>query len=197
MKKLISIVLIFSLLPYLTGCYTIQQVNLEEIKESNSIKELTVHTRDSVSYRFNKGNFSFKSDSLSGTGTRIIDRKEISFSGNIALKDILKIDPEKQNADKNLQGDIVVHTRNMYTYAFDEGDYLFKADTLYGEGDQLSLHSENPFSGELALSDITGLDAYKYDGGRTATSVIIATLFFGLIALGYAMANRNSLDFQY
>ena len=183
MKKLISMVLIFALLPYLTGCYSLQQATLQEVKEDNKISELTVHTRDSVSYRFKKGNFSFKDDSLSGTGTKIIDRKEISFSGDIALNDILRIDPEKQNADKNLQGEIVVQTKNMNTYKFDEGDYLFKVDTLYGEGEQLILHSEDPFSGELAIGNIISLDAYKLDSGKTIIAVLLTTLYLGLITL--------------
>ena len=91
MKKLISIVLILSLLPYLAGCYSINQVSKEELQTDNSRGDLTIITNQNEIYKFEDGSYFIKSDTLFGMGIKAIADKQIPITNEIALGNITSI----------------------------------------------------------------------------------------------------------
>jgi hypothetical protein len=67
-KKYIISVLIPSLIIQLCGCYSMREINKEEITETNEGRDLIVHTKDSTIYFFKKSNYHILNDSLYGKG---------------------------------------------------------------------------------------------------------------------------------
>ena len=96
MKKLISVLLIFALLPYLTGCYTMNQITKEEFKKSSKNAEIELQTRAGDEYHF-EDSYYILSDTLYGQGIKIRDNKETPFNDKIALNDIFSIKQKEFN----------------------------------------------------------------------------------------------------
>ena len=97
MKKLISILLILTLLPYLTGCYSMNQISKTEFKETNKKGKIELKTKTGDEYQFEYSYF-ILSDTLYGNGIKISDGDETAFKGAIALDDILTINHEEYNS---------------------------------------------------------------------------------------------------
>ena len=99
MKKLISMALIFTLLPYLIGCYSMREVTKEEfISQQENDKALLI-TKYNKAYQFSDKKYTIKSDTLLGKGLRLSGNNETPFSGKIALDDVMTYNLEKLNVE--------------------------------------------------------------------------------------------------
>ena len=94
MKKIITSVLIPSLLFYLTGCYSLNEITKEELRESGN-EDIQLITKNGVLYSFDKENYFIQSDTLSGDGLHIYGMIKTPFTGSIALQDMDKISAEQ------------------------------------------------------------------------------------------------------
>ena len=96
-KKLISILLAFTLLTQIVGCYSYQEITKEEFIQAEEYSDLRVRTTDQNWYEFYENDYTVKEDSIYGSG-RLILKTGIEFNedftGSISLKEIesLKID---------------------------------------------------------------------------------------------------------
>ena len=96
MKTLISILLILALSPYLTGCYSMNQISKTDFEDTSKKMKIELQTKAGDKYQFEYSYF-FSGDSLYGSGIKISDGDETAFKGAIALKDILTIYHEEYN----------------------------------------------------------------------------------------------------
>ena len=99
MKKIIASILIPSLLFYLTGCYTMNEITKEDFKEG-SRGNATLLTNKMETYRFDEGQYYIKADTLNGNGFIVNGGLNTPFSGNIALEDIAAINVEEPDGFK-------------------------------------------------------------------------------------------------
>ena len=86
------------------------------------------------------------------------------------------------NADDKI--DLKITTKNRYTYKFDEGDYLVKGDSIYGQGKFLNIKLKETdykdFTGSIFLGDIESL---KFDSFDTLTTILL------IVAIGVALTS--------
>ena len=86
------------------------------------------------------------------------------------------------NADDKI--DLKITTKNRYTYKFDEGDYLIKEDSIYGQGkflnNKLKETDYKDFTGSIFLGDIESL---KFDSFDTLTTILL------IVAIGVALTS--------
>ena len=92
-KKIIIMVLLPSLFIYLTGCYSMYDVQKEDIKTTSHPK-IQVLTNNGDSYLFQEYAYLIKGDTLYG---KIFNENQASVKMNIPLKDIASIQTEKIN----------------------------------------------------------------------------------------------------
>lgn len=90
MKKLISVVLVFSLLFYMTGCYSMNNISRTEFEETYRKGKIELQTKTENEYLFEYSYF-ILSDTLYGNGIKTSDGEEVPFKGKIALNDVLAI----------------------------------------------------------------------------------------------------------
>jgi hypothetical protein len=79
-------------------------------------------------------------------------------------------------------------TKDNKEYQFDDGDYTINSDTLTGSGLSLSGNNEMPFSGKIALDDVTTFNLDKLDVELT---ILVSALVLGFIASGIASWNSS------
>jgi len=97
MKKIITIILLIILFPYLAGCYSLKEITTEEIEDGHKGK-LIILANDLVKYEFEKNMYSVTADSLYGYGTRVnAEEEELPFKGTIAFNDIRSVQLEQIN----------------------------------------------------------------------------------------------------
>jgi hypothetical protein len=100
MKKYISSLLISCMLLQLYGCYSMQNISIEELKQPLDKNNIAVFTKDSVSYELSR-NYIIKNDSIIGKGFMNNwnrDKKDAFFDSRIAISDIQFIQTEKYNS---------------------------------------------------------------------------------------------------
>jgi hypothetical protein len=68
-RKIVSCVLVASVSFYI-GCYSTETVTREELEARVEKADVTVYTKDSLEYKFSKGEYRIKGDTLSGSGVR-------------------------------------------------------------------------------------------------------------------------------
>jgi hypothetical protein len=90
-KKIIPCLLVVSLSFYI-GCYSTEMVTKDELKTQVEQVDITVFTKDSVEYKFVKGNYRVQGDSLVGFGVQKMGYIDVPFHGSIALADITSIE---------------------------------------------------------------------------------------------------------
>jgi len=92
--------------------------------------------------------------------------------------------------------DLQVKTKNQYTYEFDEGNYTFSKDSIYGSG-KLKLKNgtwtTEDYNGSIYLEDVEKLKMNQFDIVTTIVSIVIPT---GLIVWGIANFAANFGPFQ-
>ena len=101
MKKLISLVLIISLLPYLTSCYSMKEVTKRDFQSDNERGKLNLITKEKKTYEFEEGEYFIISDTLSGSGRKFSPEDTTSFDGKIALNDMEEIHMSKSDGIKS------------------------------------------------------------------------------------------------
>ena len=101
MKKLISLVLIISLLSYLTGCYSMKEVTKEDFHTDNERGKLNLTTKEKKTYVFEEGAYFIISDTLYGSGQKMSPEDTTSFDGKIALNDMEEIHMSKLDGVKS------------------------------------------------------------------------------------------------
>jgi hypothetical protein len=101
MKKLISLVLIMSLLPYLTGCYSMKEVTKGDFQSDNERGKLNLITKEKKTYEFEEGAYFIISDTLCGSGRKLSPEDTTSFDGKIALNDMEGIHMSKLDGIKS------------------------------------------------------------------------------------------------
>jgi hypothetical protein len=101
MKKLISLVLIISLLSYLTGCYSMKEVTKEDFHTDNERGKLKLITKENEIYEFEEGAYFIISDTLCGSGRKMSPVDTSSFDGKVALDDMEEIHMSKSDAIKS------------------------------------------------------------------------------------------------
>ena len=83
--------------------------------------------------------------------------------------------------------EIYVKTKDIKEYHFSESNFNIENDTLYGKGKFLPIENEQPFEGNIALSEIESIRVETYDKWLTFLLVtpiaIIGTI--GILALLY------------
>ncbi len=88
MKKMKGVILLIIVLPYLTGCYTPQEIRNENIGDGTRGK-LIIRSGDLVRYEFGRNMYSVTADSVEGYGIRMnTGEEEVPFTGKVALNDI-------------------------------------------------------------------------------------------------------------
>ena len=96
MKKTISIVLIPFLLLQLYSCYSMRGIGRGELIKKTEKGDIRITTYQLEVFEFRSYYYQVESDTLSGTGEKIIDKHTtIPFSGKIALKDIEFVEENK------------------------------------------------------------------------------------------------------
>jgi hypothetical protein len=92
MKKYLMLLLIFSLMFQLAGCYSYQEITKTEFIEAEDYMDLKVITKNQHTYEFDEGDYIVKEDSIYGNGKMVnikLYKKEYKdFSGSIYLGDI-------------------------------------------------------------------------------------------------------------
>jgi hypothetical protein len=108
MKKLISLALIFSLLSYLTGCYSMREVTKEEFISQEEYDKASLITKDNKEYQFNDMQYIINSDTLIGTGMRLSGNNETQFAGKIALDDVTTFNLDKFNVGVAILASVLI-----------------------------------------------------------------------------------------
>jgi hypothetical protein len=83
--------------------------------------------------------------------------------------------------------DITIVTKNYESYNFPAFQYQVNYDTLYGTGTQITFGQEIPFTGKIALSDISSIKQEEVDAGATS-GLIITLVVIGAIGVVVALA---------
>ena len=126
-KKLISSVLVVALLN-LVGCYSMSELTKEEVITDKEYDDLTVITKDSLKYKFEKPDFYIVNDTLKGIAG-IIDqdtRIREHFDANIPLSDIIMFETSKYDGTKTLIviGATVLVVVGIFFIVLAEGDWM-------------------------------------------------------------------------
>jgi hypothetical protein len=107
--KIISCVLVASL-SFSIGCYnndtiTREQLNpitKEELRAEVEQLDITVFTKESVRYKFLKGNYRVQSDTLIGFGVQTNGGDDRPFHGYVCFADITSLETEEFSLAKTL-----------------------------------------------------------------------------------------------
>ena len=97
-KKIVSTVLIPLLLLQLYSCYSMKGISRGELVTQGEQKDVRITTTKFEIFEFKSFNYSIKSDTLYGTGEKIInEHTTVPFSGKIAVSDIEYVETSKFN----------------------------------------------------------------------------------------------------
>ena len=97
-KKIIIIILTFSILLQLTGCYNMEVITKNELVQENNKDEIMIHTRSNSLYKLLT--HTVVNDSVYGKGyLKSFSDSHFAepFTGRIAMDDILEIKQDKIN----------------------------------------------------------------------------------------------------
>jgi len=100
-KKIICTILVLALLSQV-GCYSMSEVTKEEVITNTEYDDLTVITKDSLKYKFEKPGFYIVNDTLKGNAG-IIDQDtwiREHFDANIPLSDIIMFETSEYDGTK-------------------------------------------------------------------------------------------------
>ena len=98
--KIISSILICSLVFYLLGCYNMYHIPREEFEAYDENGDIILTSKYSVKYEFHTDSYLIKSDTLLGSGIKTINDKDSAFVGQLPLDDIIIFQVEKKEAYK-------------------------------------------------------------------------------------------------
>ena len=95
-RQIISCVLVASIL-FSIGCYSTGMVTKDEFKAKAEKDDITVLTKESLEYKFSKGNYRVQGDTLSGSGVRVSANRSArdSVVTSIAFADITLLKTEE------------------------------------------------------------------------------------------------------
>ena len=206
-KKLISSVLVVALLN-LVGCYSSESVNVPEYKqfveEEGKPDEIYVKTKDIQEYHFSESNFNVENDTLYGTVKLLRSTEAITFEERISISEIDSIQLyyfgqkyptlvtvsqyQKIEAESGKADEIYLTKNDSTKYHFMKNDYYIENDTLYGKGKFLPIEKDQPFEGNIALTEVESIKIETYDTmlsilGITPLAIIIAAASIALIVL--------------
>jgi hypothetical protein len=99
--KTVSYVFVAPLL-FTIACYNTGMVTKEELKARDEPPDITVRTRDSLTYRFSKEHYSILGDTLSGSGVRLSAGIPDSVVASIALANISSIEATEFDEGKSV-----------------------------------------------------------------------------------------------
>ena len=206
-KKLISSILVIALLN-LVGCYSFESVTVPEYKqfveEEGKPDEIYVKTKDIQEYNFSESNFNVENDTLYGTGKLLRSTEAITFEERISISEIDSIELyyfgqkystlvtvsqyQKIEAESGKADEIYLTKNDSTKYHFMKNDYYIENDTLYGKGKFLPIEKDQPFEGNIALTEVESIKIETYDTmlsilGITPLAIIIAAASIALIVL--------------
>ena len=103
-RKIVSCVLLV-FLSLSNGCYNNQTITRDQLNPATKDelnagveqRDIAVFTKDSLEFRFLKGNYRIQSDTLKGFGVQTIGGEEKPFQGLIFLADIASLETEEFN----------------------------------------------------------------------------------------------------
>lgn len=98
-RKIVSCVLLASL-SFSIGCYNNETITREQLNPVTKDKlkaevdqlDITVFTKDSLEYKFFKGNYRVQGDTLIGVGVQTIGGDDKPFQGYISFSDITSLE---------------------------------------------------------------------------------------------------------
>ena len=99
-KKILATILVISILGQLPGCYSMQEIQKDEINGLANSGDLIVHTNDSAIYFYEKDNYQFSADSIFGRGyVKYKKSPDFHYSedNEIAMKNIKTLQQEQLN----------------------------------------------------------------------------------------------------
>jgi len=203
-KKLISSVLVITLLN-LVGCYSLESVTVLEYQkieeEDGKPNEIYVKTKDSQEHHFSESNFNVENDTLYGTGKLLRSTEAITFEERISISEIDSIELyyfgqkyptlvtvsqyQKIEAESGKADEIYLTKNDSTKYHFMKNDYYIENDTLYGKGKFLPIEIDQPFEGNIALTEVESIRVETYDKWMTVLLVTpIATIaVIGILVL--------------
>ena len=206
-KKLISSILVIALLN-LVGCYSFESVTVPEYKqfveEEGKPDEIYVKTKDIQEYYFSESNFNVENDTLYGTGKLLRSTEAITFEERISISEIDSIELyyfgqkyptlvtvsqyQKIEAESGKADEIYLTKNDSTKYHFMKNDYYLENDTLYGKGKFLPIEKDQPFEGNIALTEVESIKIETYDTmlsilGMTPVVIIVAAATIALIVL--------------
>ena len=199
-KKLISSILVIALLN-LVGCYSFESVTLNEYKqveeEEGKPDEIFVKTIYNKEYHFADPNFYIENDTLYGTGKLLRSTEAITFEERISISEIDSIQLyyfgqkyptpvtvsqyQKIEAESGKADEIYLTKNDSTKYHFMKNDYYIENDTLYGKGKFLPIEKDQPFEGNIALTEVESIRVETYD---TTQTLLIWVPLGSIIGLG-------------
>jgi len=99
-KRYISAILIPCLLLQLCGCYSFQNISVEEFSTQHGRADLTFIDNENYEYLFKAKNYTISNDSIEGKAMRNKINNDVEkevFKGKIALSDIKSIQEDRIN----------------------------------------------------------------------------------------------------
>jgi len=91
-KKLVSGLLITTIITQIVGCYSYQEITKDEFLYAEYYEDLQIKTKNQLIYRFNEGDYIIREDTLLGNGKIVNNltkkRDFVEFKGGIYFEDI-------------------------------------------------------------------------------------------------------------
>ena len=185
-KKVICSIIVIALLN-LVGCYSFESVTVPEYKqfveEEGKPDEIYVKTKDIQEYYFSESNFNVENDTLYGTGKLLRSTEAITFEERISISEIDSIQLyyfgqkyptlvtvsqyQKIEAESGKADEIYLTNNDSTKYHFMKNDYYLENDTLYGKGKFLPIEKDQPFEGNIALTEVESIKIETYDKTQT------------------------------
>lgn len=186
MKKYITLILIPSLLLYLSGCYSMQKVTKDEFLKASDYPELYVKTKD-YEYTFEEGNYIFKNDTIYGKGKiKYINYPYEPFKGKISIHDV-----EDLQIDTSANTWIIRTKYKEFIFKNEEVSHSIKNDTIYGSGKYRLRYFNDTFEGPVNINESEKISINRFNTGTTIALVSILVLSVALIVV---MASSFKLD---
>jgi hypothetical protein len=133
MKKYIASILIPSLLLYLSGCYSMQEISKEDFSPAPDYPKLTIIT-DEREFTFNQGDYSFMNDTILGIGeTLLLKNYYQPFEGKISVYDVENVETDKMNNLKDTANVTVWTKEKEFVFKYEKSCYSIKNDTFMVE----------------------------------------------------------------
>ena len=99
-------------------------------------------------------------------------------SETISIKEI-----EEGTEQIAFRENITIVTKDHNSYYFPAFQFQIKNDTLYGTGTHITFGQEVPFTGKIAMNDISSIKQEEVDAGST-TGLIVALALVGAAIVG-------------